>query len=358
MLCCVVLRCLCCVALFVLLSFCVLLCFVVLCPVLLCCVVLCCVVLCCVVLCCVVLCCVVLCCVVLCCVLSCCVVLCCVVLCCVVLCCVVLCCVLSCCVVLCCVVLCCVVLCCVVLCCVVLCCVVLCCVVLCCVVLCCVVLCCVVLWHECGNGARFVALPLHASIALIHNTTQHNTAHHNTTQHNTTHHNTTQHYTTQHNTTPPSSGVGRCRQGGLGGYFSPLCWPAMLTRLFSKWHHQSKPMGCPQEPTCERGIEQRPKHRASHKSLSKPGKKHWQGKSGVAQSRAPKDLSLRGLHLDSGGTSECNSIPSGFGEEEVVLCCDICLCFGQCVIVRQPQGSQGGGDRIGNGYGISIYVRL
>ena len=111
------------------------------------------------------------------------------------------------------------------------------------------------------NGARFVALPLHASIALIHNTTQRNTTQHITTQHYTTLHYTTLHYTTQHNATPPSSGVGRCRhagvggyfsplcwgcvnttQSGVGGYFSPLCWPAVLTRLFSLGENGGSPL--------------------------------------------------------------------------------------------------------------------
>ena len=97
------------------------------------------------------------------------------------------------------------------------------------------------LWHECGNGAEFVALPLLgvalpllASIALTHSRTQNNTTHHNTP-----HHTTTQHNATQHITSPRHSGVvalgfgpissrrgggwlymGRSAGGGRGSYWA------------------------------------------------------------------------------------------------------------------------------------------
>ena len=91
-----------------------------------------------------------------------------------------------------------------------------------------------------------------------HNTTRHSTTQHNTTQLNTTQHNTTQHNTTQHNTTQHKiCGFVCCHRGdrgggsfsgpcwacvnttqeGVGGYFLPLCWPAVLTRLISNDGH-------------------------------------------------------------------------------------------------------------------------
>ena len=156
--------------------------------------------------------------------------------------------------------------------------VVLCPILLCCVVLCCVVLCCVVaqVWKWCTICCTTLAC-LHC-LDPQHNTTQHNTTQHNTTQHITTQAKTRQRITTPHNTTLHNTtlhprlqvlaGVGTGGCGGIfhlcvgavlaqhsRGYFSPLCRPAVLTRLFS-------------EP---------PKHKREYFGYMLPGVLHWGG---------------------------------------------------------------------------------